>query len=275
MMKKIFAILALFFAGGVFFAQTMAINPSEKKKDYHSPLSVSPMNEGVSVSEKLIVFQPKKEGVEYTISGYFEGQIINKTKNTCIKLNKAYIENTKGEAAILGEAKTEISSFAGSENYLVSSGKSEKKPAAIQCRKNLELGGSGTIYVLGNVYHAVKADDVKLKGSGTYYLQGTKEGSAINCENLIVEKDKTFKVYLLNSKNGIKADFKISIASGNFYFYDNKTALKTDTKKEDPKNPHGITLSGGTIWLLGNENFYKTDENAYKAKGTKISEVNL
>ena len=272
MMKKIFAILTLFFAGGAFFAKDMAINSSEKKKDYKASLSVSPMNEGVTVSEKVIVFQPKKEGVEYTISGYFKGQIINKTKNTCIKLNKAYIENTKGEAAILGEAKTEISSFAGTENYVISSGKNSKKTAAIQCRKNLELGGSGTIYVLGNVYHAVKADDVKLKGSGTYYLQGTKEGSGINCENLISEKDKTFKAYLLNSKNGAKADFKISLSSGNFFFYNNKTALKTDTKKEDPKNPHGITLSDCTIRLSGNETFYKTEENAFKEKNVKIIE---
>ena len=71
-MKKIFAILTLFFAGGAFFAKDMAINSSEKKKDYKASLSVSPMNEGVTVSEKVIVFQPKKEGVEYTISGYVE-----------------------------------------------------------------------------------------------------------------------------------------------------------------------------------------------------------
>ena len=113
---------------------------------------------------------------------------------------------------------------------------------------------------------------MKLKGSGTYYLQGTKEGSAINCENLIVEKDKTFKAYLLNSKNGIKADFKISIASGNFYFYDNKTALKTDTKKEDPKNPHQISLAGGTFYAKGNENLYKTDEKSYKTGKIKFIE---
>ena len=271
-MKKIFTLLTVFFTAAAFFAQAEAIDYSEKKKDYHSPLSVSPMNEGVSVSENQIVFQPKKEGVEYTISGYFKGQIINKTKNTCIKLNKAFLENSSGEAAILGEAKTEISTFAGTENYVVSSGKSEKKTAAIQCKKNLEIGGSGSLFVAGNVYHGIKGDDVKLKGSGKLYARGTKEGSAINCENLIVEKEKLFTAYLTDSKNGIKADFSIKIESGTFHFYDNKTALKTSTRKEDPKNNHLISLSGGTFYTKGNENLYKTDEKSYKTGKIKFIE---
>ena len=170
------------------------------------------------------------------------------------------------------EAKTEISTFAGTENYVVSTEKNAAKTAAIQCKKNLEIGGSGTLYMVGNVYHAAKGDDVKLKSSGNLYFQGTSEDSGINCENLLVEKSKTFKAYFLNSKNGVKADFTIKIASGEFYFYDNKTALKTDTKKDDPKNPHGIDLTGGTISASGNENFYKTDEKAYKTKGAKIVE---
>ena len=233
-------------------------------------MTVYPNDKTVTITKDKIILAPKKEGVEYTISGYFLGQIVNKTKNTCIKFNRAFIENNSGEAAVYGEAKTEISTFANTENYVVSNGKNSAKVAAILCKKNLELGGSGTLFAIGDVYHAVKADDVKIKGSGTFYLQGTKEGSAINCENLLSEKNKTFSAYLINSKNGVKADFTIKIASGNFYLYNNKNGFKTDTRKDDPKNPHGITLSGGTITTEGNEIFYKTDEKAYKANGAKI-----
>ena len=273
-MKKLLVLLAAFSLAATLFAEKLNINASDAKKSYGEKITITPNDKTVSVSKNKIVLMPKKEGVEYTISGYFNGQIVNKTKNTVIKLNNAFIENTSGEAAIYGEAKTELSSGGGSKNYVVSSGKSSSKTAAIQCKKNLEIGGSGTLYAVGDVYHAVKADDVKIKGSGNFYLQGTKEGSGINCENLIVEKDKTFKAYIVNSKNGVKADFTINIASGNFYLFDNKTALKTDTKKDDPKSPHSITLSGGNFFLERNEALYKTEENAYKASGAKITEKN-
>ena len=255
--KKGLFLLALTLLAAELFAQEISISPNDKS---------------VTISKDKIIFSPKKEGCEYIISGNFTGQLINKTKNTVLKLNNARIENRQGEAAIYGEAKTEISTVAGSTNHVISSGKSGEKSAAIFCRKNLELGGSGSLYVTGNVYHAVKADDVKLKGSGKFYLQGTKEGSAINCKNCISEKGKTFTAFLMNSKNGIKADQTIVLESGTFCFKDNKTALKTDTKKDDPKNPHSITLSGGTIQLNGNENFYKTEEKSFSVKGAKITE---
>ncbi|MCR4823328.1 MAG: carbohydrate-binding domain-containing protein [Treponema sp.] len=271
-MKKTLIFISALFLTGLAFSEKITIDGEGAKKSFSQEFSISPKDSTVSISKDKIILAPKKEGTEYKISGYFNGQIINKTKNTVLKLKDAYLENTSGQAAVYGEAKTEISTSEGSKNYIVSSGASQDKTAAIQCKKNLELGGSGNLYVLGNVYHAVKGDDVKLKGSGNFYLQGTKEGSAINCENLISERGKTFHAYLLNSKNGAKADFVISIASGNFHLYDNKTGLKTDTNKDDPKNPHAINLTGGTIYSKGNQLLYKTEEKSYKARGVKIVE---
>ena len=238
-MKRIISVLAasLIFAG--LSAEKITINPLSAKKSFASKISVLPADSTVTVTKDKIILAPKKEGIEYKVSGYFNGQIVNKTKNTVIRLENAFIENSSGEAAILGEAKTEISSAKGSTNYLVSSGKSAQKTAALQCKKNLEIGGSGTLYAVGNVYHAVKGDDVKLKGNGTFYFQGTKEGSAVNCENLITEKGKNFKAFLLNSKNGVKADFSVSIASGNFYLQGNKTSFKVPEK--------GLKLSGAKV----------------------------
>ena len=253
-------------------AEKVAINLKNAKKSYTEKIKITPMDDTVKISAKTITLTPKSEGAEYMISGYFEGQIINKTKNTVLKFNNAYIENNSGEAAIFCEAKAEISSAKDSVNYIVSNGKNKNKTGALQSKKNLVLGGSGTLYVVGNVCHGIKADDTKIKGIGKLYAQGTKNGSALTCDSLAVTKEKSFSAYFINSKNGIKADNTIEIQSGNFYFYDNKTALKTDTAKDNPKAKHSITLSGGTLRFAANEKNHSTEKDAYKVMGAKIIE---
>lgn len=231
-MKKILTCLAIaLLTVSAVCAEKVTIDAAGAKKSYVAQkLTIEPMDSTVTVKGKTITIAPKTEGKTYTISGYFDGQIVNKTKNTVLKLKGAYLENTSGAAAVYGEAKTEISTSKGTTNYIVSAGKSAEKNAALQSKKNLVLGGSGTLYVRGDVYHGIKADDVKIKGSGTLYAQGTKKGSALNCRSLTVEKDKTFSVYLVNSKNAVKADEAITLASGTFYLYDVENTLKTEVK---------------------------------------------
>ena len=237
---------------------------SRARSSFGGNFSIEPMDKSVKITKKAVILSPEEEGTVYTVSGYFQGQLINKTKNTVIKLNNAFIENKSGNAAIYGEAKTEISTVAGTKNFLLSAGRSEDKTAAIQGRKNLEFGGSGSLYVKGSVYHGIKGDDVKIKGSGSYFIQGSKRGAGIKCDSLLVEEGKKFTVCLFDSKNGIKADNTIKISSGNFYFYGLSTALKTDTKKDAPAEEHGISLMGGSIHKKNVQNFYSTEKNAYK-----------
>ncbi len=267
-MKKILAFTAAALAFASVFAQKVTIDVNSAKNSY-GKISISPMDKGVTVKNDTITFAPKKEGVTYTISGYFKGQLINKTKNTVLKFDNAYIENTEGLPAIYGDAKIEISTTQGSKNYILSSGNGEKT-GAIHCKKNLELGGSGTMNVVGKVRHGIKGDDIKIKGSGTWYVQGAKNGSAINCRSFLSEREKSFKAYFVNSKNGIKADNTISISSGAFFIYDNETGFKTDTKKDDPANPHSIRLAGGVIHTAGNKELYETEQNAFNDKGAKV-----
>ena len=179
--------------------------------------SIEPMDKSVKITKKAVILSPEEEGVVYTISGYFKGQLINRTKNTVIKLNNAFIENNSGSPAIYGEAKTEISTVAGTKNFLLSTGRSEDKTAAIQGRKNLVLGGSGNLYVKGTVYHGIKGDDLKIKGSGKYFVQGSKKGAGIKCDSFLVEEGKNFTACFFDSKNGIKADNTIKISSGNLF----------------------------------------------------------
>lgn len=270
--KKYLALTVYIFIAALTFGQPSQdhLNSESAKSSYGKEFTITPMNSSVKITKRTVTITPKTEGETYTLSGYFNGQIINRTKNTILKLNNAYLENTNGEPAIFSEAKIEISSAKGTVNYLISSGRNESKTAALQCKKNLVIGGSGTTCILGNVYHAVKADEIKLKGSGTFYAQGTKKGAAINCQSLTVEKDKTFTAYLINSKNGVKADGTINIQSGEFYLSNLETGFKTNTIKDLPKEEHGITLSGGTFHTDKVTVLYSTDKNAYKDSGAKF-----
>ncbi|MCR4790943.1 MAG: carbohydrate-binding domain-containing protein [Treponemataceae bacterium] len=251
-----------------FFLISLLVLTSCQKEDperakYGNEISISPMDSSVKVSKTLITIFPEDSGIVYTISGYFKGQIVVATKNTILKLDNAYIENPFGKPAINCKAKTEISTVKGSNNYLISYGRSYGDSGAIYSKKTLVLGGSGSLYVKGKVCHAVEGADLKIKGSGLFDFEASKRGSAICCQNLTVENDKTFDCYLKNSKNGIKADGTIEISSGNFFISGNDTALKTDTAKEKPKMPHYIKLNGGNFEFKDNGRLYVTDKDAF------------
>ena len=188
------------------FTINLDIDLAAKKAGFGEVTVTSDSTE-FTMADGIITLSPKEEGVEFEISGYFNGQIVNNTKNTILKLNNAFIENTAGDPAILSSQKLEISTAADSENFVVSSSKN----AAIYCydavkdkSKNLELGGSGICYVYGTGKHGIKADEIKVKGSGVYYASGAS--SAYNCNTFVIGADKTVTVVAHNSTNGIKAD---------------------------------------------------------------------
>ena len=164
---------------------------------------------------KTITFEPAEEKVEYTLSGSFEGQIINKTKNTVFILNGVSLSNTDGLPAVYGELKTEIKAEKETENTISVPGEvSDSKSGALQCEKALEIGGAGKLTVTCENAHGVKASKVELKGSGTFTFDGGADSSAVNCNEFVVDTDKTFTATFKDSKNGIKADETITIASG-------------------------------------------------------------
>ena len=220
---------------------------------------------------KTITFTPSEEKVEYTLSGSFEGQIINKTKNTIFILNSVSLSNTDGLPAVYGELKTEIKAEKETENTISVPGEvSDSKSGALQCEKALEIGGSGKLTVTCENAHGVKASKVELKGSGTFTFDGGADSSAVNCNEFVVDTDKTFTATFKDSKNGIKADETITIASGTFNFENihtkkNKgTALKTDTTADDTekgKEPaeHFIHLNGGTFSFTNCDIIYSTE----------------
>lgn len=212
---------------------------------------------------KTITLAPDAEKIEYTISGDFEGQIINKQKGTVIVLNNANISNKEGKAAIFGELKTEIKSENDSVNTITVTGTGDGN-AAVSCEKPVEIGGSGSCTISCENAHGVKASKVTLKGSGIYTFDAGEDSSGINCNEFIVEEEKTFTANIKDSKNGIKADETITIASGTFNFENiAKTALKTDTSKDDAEVEHFIKIDGGTFNFTNCKKIYDTEDGGF------------
>lgn len=204
----------------------MVIDSEAQKSNYSQPISIEPLD-GVTFEKNTIIIAPLQENQTYTLTGYFNGQIISKTKNTILKLQNVFLENKREKPALKATEKAEISAVGGTKNYIRSWGRGFAKNAALQARKSLVIGGSGILFVQGDLCHGVEADKLKIKGSGDFYIQGTKRGSAIRCKELTVEDDKSFKLWLLNSKNAVKSDDEITIKSGNFYLYDNDNSFVT------------------------------------------------
>lgn len=251
--------------------EKLRIDGTEARGKYGKEITITPLD-GVTTGKHSITIAPAEENKTYTISGYFDGQIVCATKNTIIKLDNAYLENMSGKPAIRCKTKAEISTVRNTTNYIISRGRGFAKSAALLSRNGLVLGGSGTVYINGKICHGIEAENVKIKGTGTLYAQGTKRGSALCCNNLAVEADKSFSAYFLNAKNGIKADETMTIASGNFYLYNNEVALKTDLTGESPNKNHGITITGGTFHTHKNTILFITESGAYNNTGATFTE---
>ena len=121
--------------------------------------------------------------------------------------------------------------------------------------------------------HGIKADEVKAKGNGKYYVAGTSKGSAINCNTFLIEEDKTVTLILGNAKNSIKADESITISSGTLWFEGITTGMKTDTLDDDDTKEYFINIANCTIYTKNVETLYSTEENAYTATDVIITEV--
>lgn len=204
---------------------------------------------------KIDVDKSDKIAPEFTISGNFNGQIINLTKGSVLVLEDANLENN-GKSVIFSEKKFELSAKKGTVNTIKATGKpidektgEEEKTGAVRCEKKLEIGGKGTLTIESSFFHGIKADTVEVKGGVNLSIKGTgADGSCINCEVFTVEEGKSFTVNFAGFKHAIKADDYIEIASGTFILADDiQVAFKTESVETDGKTTHHITISGGSL----------------------------
>ena len=285
-MKKIFGkkfVLFTCMAAALFLFSCGDKPAAEETPD--TPAYTITAQEGYADSIKIdetagtITLEPADEKIEYTITGEFEGQIINKTKGTVITLDNAKLKNTNGKAAIYGEAKIELKFKKDSTNTITVTGTADETygKAAVLCEKAIEIGGSGACTISCENGHGVKGSKIELKGSGNYTFDGGDDSSGLNCNSFTVEQDeekpRTFTAIFKDSKNGIKADETIEIECGTFEFKNiTGTALKTDKKDKEGAEPadHFIHLTGGTFTFTDCAAKYETKKDSF----TKTDAVN-
>ena len=278
-MKKIFGkkfVLFTCMAAALFLFSCGDKPAAEETPD--TPAYTITAQEGYADSIKIdetagtITLEPADEKIEYTITGEFEGQIINKTKGTVITLDNAKLKNTNGKAAIYGEAKIELKFKKDSTNTITVTGTADETygKAAVLCEKAIEIGGSGACTISCENGHGVKGSKIELKGSGNYTFDGGDDSSGLNCNSFTVEQDeekpRTFTAIFKDSKNGIKADETIEIECGTFEFKNiTGTALKTDKKDKEGAEPadHFIHLTGGTFTFTDCAAIYETKKDSF------------
>lgn len=234
----------------------------EEEKQEEVTFKIEGANDASTYTKEGNVITLAAEGEpEYILTGTFEGKIIVKAKGTVLKLNGVTLTN-KDAPVIDAELKVEIKAEENTENTITTTGDYNKdnKIGAINGAKKVEIGGSGKLTVSGSVCHGIKADDMEVKGSGTYTVSGSAKGSAINCNNFTVKADKTFTLNLKNSKNGIKADGSIDIASGTFNLSDLTTGFKTDTYEDDGES-HTIKIADTATVTYKNVTTEKTEDS--------------
>jgi len=214
--------------------------------------------------------------IEVDLTGTFKGQIKNEVKGLVINLKGFTLEN-ENAPAILCTAKTEISAKKDTENSIKVTGTVPEKTGAINGEKNIILSGGGKCSITG-VLHGVKGDKVTAKGSAVYTIEGGSDSSAINCNEFQIkaadsEDPKIVTLNLINAKNGIKADKKITIQSGNLSFKNTKTALKTELLADGKiTKKSSITLANCTIACEGVTTLQKTDTYT-KGDGVTITGI--
>lgn len=206
------------------------------KKDTSKPLNITATNNSAFTNQNGVITFSETD--EYTISGYFKGQIVVSAADAVIVLNDAYIEServvTISYTHDVKDTELCIKAQNGTENFVISTA----ADATINSVRELSFDGKGTLTVVGDKKHGVKAKTIKSKGEGTFYFQGSTDGSALNCNKYKHKADVGGSIYLLNSKNGIKSDEYTDIGSGNYYFYNDATGIKTDL---DPYDDDGVT----------------------------------
>lgn len=189
---------------------------------------------------------------EFTLSGTFNGKIVNKTKGTILNLNGVTLSNTDAPA-IYGEKKIELSAKKGTTNTITTSGTPATKTAAVLCKKAIEIGGSGNLVIKTNICHGIKGGDIKIKGSLNLTIDGDEttppDASAINCTTFFVDSGKTFTAQLKNFKHAIKADETIDINSGSVDLTNIEVAFKTDKKEDGGIADNHIIIKGATLSL--------------------------
>lgn len=193
--------------------------------DYGTFSIVTEIENAYSYDESTHTYTIHEAG-DYVISGNLEGSLVfdeSLTTSCSLDLNNVYIYNENGPAIawLADSKKLEMKSVSGTVNYLIEGEhEGEDTSAAVLSENNLEVGGSGTIYIEGNYRHGIKGSEVTLKGSGEIHVTAAK--NAVHAKYILVKGATT---YLEDCAKGLSAE------------------------KNSKGNKGNIDITGGTLYI--------------------------
>lgn len=167
------------------------------------------------------------ESGEYTLTGYFNQEILVSAPKVQITLNNAVIFNDAGPA-INYSATTKslkIKSQNNTENYVVSSEPITDEtvtPATINSENNIKFVGKGTLNIYSSFGHAVKASDISVENS-TLNVAAKKDGFHGKQMAILygTESDGSYynkaKVNVLSADDAIEMNVNSKGSKGIFY----------------------------------------------------------
>lgn len=255
--------------GDVFQARVVTIIFSDETATINIPSSLSSeVSAEVSGAYVTINNTGVSEETEFVLSGSTAngGLTYNGQYKTTLRLKGANITSQQG-AAINIQCGKRIALVLedGTTNTLADFANGTQK-ACLYCKGHLEVAGSGTLNVAGNLSHAIKSKEyVQLKQStgtinitsakgdalniGQYFLQqggeinitNTTEGDGVQVEYVTLDddvtpdpdKDENGKIFIQGGKLNIEAAGM------------DKKAIKADEK---------VTISGGELTLVASGN---------------------
>ena len=229
------------------------VNLEELKATYGEFSIIGDGVEGVwSSDNKTYTISVAAAKSSFTLTGYFEGQIIIDTANELssykgveLSLEGACLVSKSGPNIDYQPTSKNVEIVAknGTENYVINLGEANDDCAVVSA-KNIEIDGKGTLNVLTLTGHCFNADDtIRLYSAPTLNL--TSGHDAIHAKEFVANNGEAagtadYKVFagtlnVLSAKSQAfdctsgKGKGAIDLTSGTFNITNCESAFKTDT----------------------------------------------
>ncbi|MCH5171614.1 MAG: carbohydrate-binding domain-containing protein [Erysipelotrichales bacterium] len=208
-------------------------------------------NPGVLSSDgKTYTISVSSSKSAYSISGYFEGQIIinndsdlSSIKGVELTLNNACIVSQNGPTISyqVDDKNVEIVAKKNTENYIINLGEGNDD-SAVDSEKNIELDGKGVLNIITKTGHALKAKK-KIRFYDNFTLNIVSGHDAIHANEFIANNEEgspeDYEEFIgtLNVLSAVSQAFDCTTSSGTGY----------------------VDLSSGTYNISNCESVFKTD----------------
>ena len=152
--------------------------PDDDNKEEAEFQIITTVSNGYSLSGDTYTFT--KPG-EYKVRGILNGTLFfaaNIADSVLLYLDGVTITAKNNHAIYWASenGKIEIKTTEGSVNTIKAVANGSKVYSAIESENNIEIGGSGTLNIIGSQRHAVKGSNITIKGNSKIDIKAIKDG---------------------------------------------------------------------------------------------------